>query len=189
MAASWIGHQHRDDYWKQGSISEDYSSITAAVYAIGGWADGYSNAIPRLIADLPGPKKGLIGPWAHAYPHAAQPGPQIGFLQEALRWWDHWLKGIDTGIMDEPVLRAWMQESVRPATTYARAPGPLDRRNHLAAAAPREQVVASVPGAALRNTGQRRQCAHRVQPGDRRQLRRMVSLWPGRRTARRPAAG
>src|SRR4030095_2867399 len=84
---------------------------------------GYSNAIPRLMAGLPGPKKGLIGPWAHAYPHAAQPGPQIGFLQEALRWWDFWLKGIDTGIMDEPVLRAWVQESVRAATTYAERPG------------------------------------------------------------------
>ena len=67
--------------------------------------------------------KGLIGPWAHAYPNVAQPGPQIGFLQEALRWWDHWLKGIDTGIMDEPMLRAWMQESVPPATTYAERPG------------------------------------------------------------------
>jgi len=123
MAASWIEHQTRDDYWKQGSVIEDYSAITAAVYAIGGWADGYSNAIPRLVAGLPGPKKGLIGPWAHAYPHAAQPGPQIGFLQEAIRWWDHWLKGIDTGIMDEPVLRAWMQESVPPATTYPERPG------------------------------------------------------------------
>jgi uncharacterized protein len=123
MAAAWIEHQHRDAYWKQGSVCEDYSSITAAVYAVGGWADGYSNAIPRLIAGLQGPKKGLIGPWAHAYPHAAQPGPQIGFLQEALRWWDLWLKGIDTGMMDEPVLRAWMQESVRPATTYPERPG------------------------------------------------------------------
>ena len=123
MAAKWIEHQHRDAYWKQGSVSEDYSTITAAVYAIGGWADGYSNAIPRLLACLPGPKKGLIGPWAHAYPNTAEPGPQIGFLQEAIRWWDHWLKSIDTGIMDEPVLRAWMQESVRPATTYLERPG------------------------------------------------------------------
>lgn len=123
MAASWIEHQTRDDYWKQGSVCEDYSSITAAVYAVGGWADGYSNAIPRMLANLPGSKKGLIGPWAHAWPQYAQPGPQVGFLQEALRWWDHWLKGIDTGIMDEPVLRAWMQESVPPATTYPQRPG------------------------------------------------------------------
>ena len=123
MAASWIEHQHRDEFWQQGSVCEDYSSITAAVYAVGGWADGYSNAIPRMLANLPGPKKGLIGPWAHAYPHDANPGPQIGFLQEALRWWDYWLKGKDTGIMDEPMLRAWMQESVPPATTYPERPG------------------------------------------------------------------
>ncbi|MBO0712505.1 MAG: CocE/NonD family hydrolase, partial [Acetobacteraceae bacterium] len=66
---------------------------------------------------------GLIGPWAHAYPHFAKPGPAIGFLQEALRWWDHWLKGIDTGVMDEPMLRAWMMESVRPARHHHARPG------------------------------------------------------------------
>ncbi|MET0599809.1 MAG: CocE/NonD family hydrolase [Mesorhizobium sp.] len=123
MLADWIGHQTRDDYWKQGSVAEDYSAITAAVYAIGGWADGYSNAIPRLLAGLSAPRKGLIGPWAHAYPNIAFPGPPIGFLQEELRWCDFWLKGLDTGIMGEPMLRAWMQESVPPATSYAERPG------------------------------------------------------------------
>jgi len=44
--------------------------------------------------------------------------PQIGFLQEILRWWDYWLKGVDTGVMDEPMLRAWMTESVIPATHH-----------------------------------------------------------------------
>ena len=63
------------------------------------------------------------GPWAHAYPHVALPGPQIGFLQEILRWWDYWLKGVDTGVMDEPMLRAWMTESVKPATHHATLPG------------------------------------------------------------------
>ena len=123
MLAAWLSHQSRDEYWKQGSVAEDFSAISAAVYVIGGWADGYSNAIPRLLAGLSAPRKGLIGPWAHAYPHAAYPGPRIGFLQEALRWWDFWLKDVENGIMDEPMLRAWMQESVRPATTYAERPG------------------------------------------------------------------
>ena len=60
-----------------------------------------------------GPRKGLIGPWPHAFPALRRPpGPAIGFLQEALRWWDHWLKGVDTGVMDEPMLRVWMQDSV-----------------------------------------------------------------------------
>ena len=75
----------------------DYAAIQCPVYAVGGWTDGYKNAIPRLITGLKVPRKGLIGPWAHSYPHFALPGPQIGFLQEILRWWDYWLKGIDTG--------------------------------------------------------------------------------------------
>ena len=65
----------------------------------------------------------MIGPWAHSYPQTGMPGPAIGFLQETLRWWDKWLKGIETGIMDEPMLRAWMQESVRPAPWRAERPG------------------------------------------------------------------
>ena len=188
MAATWIEHQQRDDYWKQGSVCEDYAAITAAVYAVGGWADGYSNAIPRLIAGLPGPKKGLIGPWAHAYPHVAQPGPQIGFLQEALRWWDHWLKGIDTGIMDEPVLRAWMQESVRPATTYAERPG---RWIAEAAWPPRDRqpMLLHLRGRApVGNAGRGWRGDHRFQPRHRRDLRRVVPLRPCRRIAGRPAA-
>ena len=69
------------------------------------------------------PRKGLIGPWAHLYPHDGVPGPAIGFLQEALRWWDHWLKGTDTGMMAEPMLRVWMQESVPPKPFYKHRPG------------------------------------------------------------------
>jgi putative CocE/NonD family hydrolase len=119
----WLRHQRRDAYWRHGSVCEDYAAIECPVYAIGGWTDGYTNAIPRLLAHLNAPRKGLIGPWAHAYPHFASPGPRIGFLQEALRWWDHWLKGIDTGVMEEPMLRAWMTDSVRPAPYHAELPG------------------------------------------------------------------
>jgi len=120
---AWVAHQRRDAYWKQGSVCEDFSAITCAVYAVGGWADAYTNAIPRLLEGLPGPRKGLIGPWGHLYPHQGVPAPAIGFLQECLRWWDYWLKGIETGIMDEPQLRAWMQEWVAPRPFYAVMPG------------------------------------------------------------------
>jgi uncharacterized protein len=119
----WLQHQRRDGYWKHGSVCEDYEAIQCPVYAVGGWTDGYKNAIPRLLERLKVPRKGLIGPWAHAYPHFALPGPQIGFLQEMLRWWDHWLKGIDTGVMDEPMLRAWMTDSVKPASHHDSLPG------------------------------------------------------------------
>jgi predicted acyl esterase len=120
---TWLQHQRRDAYWKHGSVCEDFAAIQCPVYAVGGWTDAYKNAIPRLLEGLTVPRKGLIGPWAHAYPHFARPGPQIGFLQEMLRWWDHWLKGIDTGVTEEPMLRAWMMESVRPASHHDELPG------------------------------------------------------------------
>ncbi|HEY5597683.1 MAG TPA: CocE/NonD family hydrolase [Kiloniellales bacterium] len=121
--AVWMQHQTRDDYWKHGSVCEDLAAIECAVYAIGGWADGYSNAVPRLLNGLRCPKKGLIGPWAHVFPHDGVPGPAIGFLQEAVRWWDHWLRGAATGIMDEPAYRVWMQESIPPRPQYDERPG------------------------------------------------------------------
>ena len=110
--ARWLAHQRRDAYWRYGSVSEDYAAIRCPVYAIGGWADAYRNAVPRLLANLTAPCKGLIGPWAHGWPILGAPGPAIGFLQEVLRWWDHWLKEIKTGIMDEPRYRVWMQDAV-----------------------------------------------------------------------------
>jgi len=115
---TWLQHQHRDEYWQHGSVCEDFSRVQVPVMAVSGWADGYSNAVFRLLEKLPGPRLGLIGPWSHKYPHLGVPGPAIGFLQECLRWWDKWLKNEETGIMDEPMLRAWMMESMPPSTYY-----------------------------------------------------------------------
>ena len=121
--AKWLDHQRRDAYWRHGSICEDYGAVQCPVYAVSGWADGYSNAVFRLLANLQGPCKALIGPWSHKYPHLGLPGPAIDFLNETLRWWDHWLKGEDNGIMDGPALRVWMQDSVPPSTSYIERPG------------------------------------------------------------------
>ncbi len=120
---AWLAHQSRDDYWRHGSVCEDYDAIEVPVYAVGGWSDGYSDAILRLLAGLSAPRKGLIGPWSHAYPNWSVPGPRIGYLEEALRWWDHWLKGEPNGIMDEPMLRVFMQHHTEPAAFHAEWPG------------------------------------------------------------------
>jgi len=122
LTHAWLTHQRRDDYWKHGSVCENFDDITCAVYAVGGWEDGYSNAVPRLLAGLKCPKKGVVGPWPHSYPHVAKLHP-MGFLQEILRWWDQWLKGKDTGIMAEPMYRVWLQESVPPLPGYTERPG------------------------------------------------------------------
>ncbi|MDP9139052.1 MAG: CocE/NonD family hydrolase [Pseudomonadota bacterium] len=120
---TWLSRQRRDEFYTHGSICEDWSAIECPVFAVGGWADGYTNSIFRLLANLKGPRRALIGPWGHKYPHFANPGPQIGFLQECLRWWDKWLKGIETDVMEEPMLRAWMEEPARPKPHYDEKPG------------------------------------------------------------------
>ncbi len=120
---TWLRHQHRDDYWKHGSICEDFSAVKVPVLAASGWADGYTNTVFRLLENLKGPTKALAGPWSHKYPHEGRPGPGIGFLQECLKWWDKWLKGIDNNVMDGPKLIVWMQDSVPPFTKYTYRPG------------------------------------------------------------------
>ncbi|PMR76715.1 peptidase S15 [Billgrantia endophytica] len=119
----WLENQRRNAYWSTSSVCEYYADVKCPVYAIGGWADGFTNTVLRLMQHLEVPRKGLIGPWGHKYPHQGLPGPAIGFLQEAVRWWDYWLKGQDNGIMEEPMLRAWQQDSVPPDTSYEERPG------------------------------------------------------------------
>ncbi|MGF1553401.1 MAG: CocE/NonD family hydrolase [Paracoccaceae bacterium] len=181
---NWLEHQRRDAFWRHGSICEDYADVEVPVYAVSGWADGYCRAVLRLCENLPGPRKGLIGPWAHKYPHVGVPGPAIGWLQETLRWWDHWLKGRDTGIMDEPMLRLFMQDHAPPAGQYAEragrwvaepawpSPNVTPTRFHLAARgalveAPEDDgdAALAVAPAAWAGSGGGKWCSYAV-PGD-----------------------
>jgi putative CocE/NonD family hydrolase len=119
----WMEHPHRDAYWVHGSVNEDYDAIKIPTLAVGGWADGYSNAIFRLLEHLKAPVKGIIGPWSHIYPQFGKPGPAIGFLQEQLRWWDYWLKGIDNGVSEDPDLTVFQQNYTIPAASRNQIPG------------------------------------------------------------------
>ncbi len=124
LAPVWMAHQDRDDYWRRGSVCEDYGSVRAAVLAVGGWADPYRGTVLRLLENLSSPRKGIIGPWSHQYPERDKaPGPHIGFLQETLRWWDRWLKDIDTGVEDDADLRVWINHSMPPQTHIAEREG------------------------------------------------------------------
>ena len=102
---------------------EDYDAIACPVLAVSGWADGYVAAVFQLVENLKAPCKGIVGPWGHKYPQMGVPGPAIGFLQECKRWWDCWLKGIDTGVEDDPALRLYLQDAVAPAPHHDEIPG------------------------------------------------------------------
>ena len=122
LPSTWLRHQTRDEYWKHGSVCEDFSAIKAKVLVLGGWGDAYKNTASNIVENIEG-SKGIMGPWVHKYPHFAIPEPRIGFLQEALRWWDKWLKGVETGVEDDPDLRLYQMDGVRPQTWYTERAG------------------------------------------------------------------
>ncbi len=122
LPATWLRHQTRDSYWQHGSVCEDFNAIKAKVLAVGGWGDAYKNTVAHVVENIPG-SKGIIGPWVHKYPHFAVPEPRIGFLQEALRWWDTWLRGEDAGVGSDPDMRTYLMEGVRPSTWYEERSG------------------------------------------------------------------
>jgi uncharacterized protein len=124
--AEWLGHQHRDDFWRHGSVIEDLSAIQVPVLAVSGWADGYTGTVFDLVEGLGASGtvcKGIVGPWGHKYPQDGIPGPAIGFLQEAARWWNQWLREEPTGVGDDPAMRLWLESSITPAGHVDEHPG------------------------------------------------------------------
>ena len=111
--------QQRDGpFWKRTTLKERYDAIRIPAFLIGGFYDGYRDSVPRMLEHLKAPVKAIVGPWSHAFPHDAYPRPRIEWRHEAVRWFDHWLKGRDTGIMQRAALRG-----LRPPMAPSR-PGP-----------------------------------------------------------------
>jgi uncharacterized protein len=164
FAERWLSHQLRDDYWRHGSACEHYARIRCPVMAIGGWTDGYTDSVLRLLEHLDVPRRGLIGPWGHNDPVHGVPAPAVGSLGECVRFFDRWLKGVANGLDEEPMLIAWLQDSLPPRARYAERPGrwiaeaqwppsaPRELRLHLTAACtlagePGDRAVLDVRGA------------------------------------------
>lgn len=127
-AEPWVlshKRQQRDGpYWDRGSWRDRHDSIRIPTFHIGGWYDGYRNSLPRMLEQVKNvPVKALIGPWIHAFPHEPYPEPGMEWRHEAVRWLDYWLKGIDTGIMDEPKFAVYMREWHPPGPALDYAPG------------------------------------------------------------------
>ncbi len=107
-AQNWISHQRFDDYWQHGSISQIEQAFDCPVLLVGGWCDRYSNTVINCLNRDPVNCWGIIGPWGHHYPDQASPGPGISFQKVAVRWWNHWLNGIENDVPKDPRLTVWM---------------------------------------------------------------------------------
>lgn len=126
-AEPWImtyKNQQRDgEFWDRASVRDRYDSIRIPSFHIGGWYDGYRDSLPRMLENVKAPVKAMIGPWSHAMPNRPYPEPGMEWRHEAVRWFDQWLKGRDTGIMDEPRFAVYVREWHPPGPYLERAPG------------------------------------------------------------------
>jgi putative CocE/NonD family hydrolase len=99
------------------------SAIKVPVFMIGGFLDGYRDSIPRLLEGLQVPAKALLGPWNHSFPHDAVPGPAIEWRDQAVEWWDHWLRGVPNGALAGPRLAVYMNHWYPPDLSITEIPG------------------------------------------------------------------
>ena len=110
----FISNLLQGPYWRNRSLQPDYSRIKVPVMFWCGWADPYPTPILRAFSRLDVPKKILLGPWGHYWPEEALPGPRIDFRHEMLKWFDQWLKGEETGVMEEPAVTLFVRRYKRP---------------------------------------------------------------------------
>jgi putative CocE/NonD family hydrolase len=119
----WLQHQRRDEFWKHGSICENFDDVEIPSLVIAGWADGYRSTPIKAVEGMPNRSKAIIGPWVHKYPHFAWPKPRADFHGEAIRWWNRWLRGEQNGVEDLPQVRAYIMDAVKPALRRDYDPG------------------------------------------------------------------
>ncbi len=123
----YLKHQHDGPFWR--SPVRPYSEIKIPCFLIGGMLDGYRDSIPDMLEQTQAPLKAIIGPWNHTFPHDAVPGPQIEWRDQAVRWWDYWLKGKDTGVLQDPKLIVYMQHWHPPDPNLENVPGEWRRED------------------------------------------------------------
>src|SRR6185295_19858454 len=95
-----------DPYWRRGTI--DPATITTPTLVIAGWRDVFLDDCIEQFQRLAGPKRLLVGPWVHMLPNLSV-CEALDHEREILRWFDHWLKDEDTGVMQEPAARVFVQ--------------------------------------------------------------------------------
>jgi uncharacterized protein len=123
----YFKHQRDGAFWR--SPVRPYSEIKIPCFVIGGLLDGYRDSVTDMLEQTKAPLKAIVGPWNHNFPHDAAPGPQIEWRTDAVRWWDYWLKGRDTGVLSDPKLIIYMQHWHPPDPNLENVPGEWRRED------------------------------------------------------------
>jgi uncharacterized protein len=123
----YLKHQHDGPFWRE--PVRPLKEITIPSFLIGGLLDGYRDNVTDMLIEASGPVKAIVGPWNHTFPNEAVPGPQIEWRNEAVRWFDHWLKSRDTGVEHDPRLVIYMQHWHPPDPNLENVPGEWRRED------------------------------------------------------------
>jgi putative CocE/NonD family hydrolase len=140
----------RDDraFWEPFDFEAQYRKIDTPMYHMAGWFDIFLDGSLRNFTGIAREgrsraarrsQKLIVGPWTHG-PTVHDPafarhvgdmdfGPDavLDFNALMLRWYDHWLNGADTGILDEPPVRYFLMAANEWRTAEAWPP-PARRR-------------------------------------------------------------
>ena len=133
--AGVVAHEQYDEWWSSYSLRDKYDQPEVPSYFITGWFDSLSNENFKLFngwsknartENARKKTKLLVGPWSHQIaPWGRVPMGENGeyadrtFGKQSLsdviemhtRWYDHHLKGIDTGINDDPPIQLFVMGS------------------------------------------------------------------------------
>jgi uncharacterized protein len=120
---TYIEHQSDGPFWRANAPQYQPGAIRVPVFLIGALLDGYRDLVPRFLEALKVPVKAVMGPWNHAWPDDGVPGPNFEWRREAVRFWDKWLKGRETGIMEEPRFAVFVRSGNAPEVALKTTPG------------------------------------------------------------------
>jgi hypothetical protein len=120
---TYLKHQTDGAYWRKSALRYDYRKLQVPAYLIGGLLDGYRDSVLRILENASVPIKAEIGPWDHAWPNDGKPGPDYEWGYEAARWWDHWLRGRDTGVGEGKTLALFVRDGHPPDAHLQITPG------------------------------------------------------------------
>lgn len=123
----YLKHQHDGPFWRD--RVRPLSEITIPTFLIGGMQDGYRDNIPDMLMQSKAPIRAILGPWNHSFPNDADFGPRVEWRDQAVRWFDHWLKGRDTGVERDPRLVVFMQHWRPPDPNLEEVPGEWRRED------------------------------------------------------------
>jgi putative CocE/NonD family hydrolase len=117
----YLRHQRDGAFWR--APVRPLEDIRIPCFLIAGLQDGYRDSVLRMLERVHAPVTAWVGPWNHDYPNTSVYGPRVEWRDRAVRWFDHWLKGIANGVDRDPSLVYYLQHSHPPGAQPQDVPG------------------------------------------------------------------